>query len=150
VPLQQNTPRILQAAFEEVTVGPQQSFCIIFPAQTMGLLALADSSGSWAEDSYLACLLAPQTLLDQVAPRLSDASLVNDDAYFVLFKDGAQQVHKALCSAPETVHDPFDVVFLILLRVVLFNCSTWKPTNEDGKQARRCDAEWCDVQPRAQ
>jgi len=99
----QNTPVILQAACacDEVKRRRHQSFCLLFPTQTMGLLALADCAGSWAESGDLACLLALQTLLDQVAPMLLDASLMNDDAYSVLLKDGAQQVHKALCSAPE-------------------------------------------------
>lgn len=98
---QQNTPMILQAACEETKGRTHQSFCLLFPTHTMGLLALADCAGSFAEAGDLACLLALQTLLDQVAPMLLDTTLMNDDAYFVLLKDGAQQVHKALCLAPD-------------------------------------------------
>ncbi len=108
-------PMILKAACEEVKTPRQQSFCLLFPTQTMGILALADCAASWAEKGDLACLLALQTLLDWVAPRLLDASLVSDDAYFLLLKDGAQQVHKALCSAPET-YGPCSLTAALLVR----------------------------------
>lgn len=95
---------LLQAAYEEVkNPAPlQQGFCLLFPTQTMGFLALADSSGSWKDDAHLACLLSLQTLLDQVAPTLLGPSLLNDDASLVLLKESAQHVNKVLNSAPKS------------------------------------------------